>query len=129
LPVDSRRPSTGGETCADFAGWTVAGRRAASLYFAASAQAARVPSAKVEIVPAHGVRPDITHPYTTNGRSTLGVANGVAPYMYGKNGLSPVNDSQQRGVYNIIYYGSSLGPSADFNWARPRPPNQLRPNR
>jgi hypothetical protein len=102
---------------------------AAGLYLASSAEAGRVPSAKVEIIPAHGARPDITHPYTTNGRSTLGVWQGVAPFMYGKNGLSNANDSQQRGVYNLIFYGSSLGPSADFNWATPRPPNQLRPNR
>jgi hypothetical protein len=62
----------------------------------------RVPSAP----PATGPRPDITVPYTTNGRSTLGVANGVAPKIYS----SPiVNDPQNPGarpVFNLIFYGA-----------------------
>jgi hypothetical protein len=102
---------------------------AAGVCLAATARADRVPSSKVQIVPSSGARIDITHPYLTNGRSALGVAQGVAPYLYGKEGLNSTNDSKQRGVYNIIYYGSSLGPSADFNWATPRPPNKLRPNK
>lgn len=101
----------------------------AGLFLVPPVHAGRVPSSKVQIVPAHGARPDITIPYTTNGRSTLGVYNGVAPYIYNKNGLSTVNNGQQRPVFNLIYYGSSLQPGPDFNGAMQRPPNQLRPNR
>lgn len=101
-----------------------------TLYAAGSADAGRVPSWKTEIVPAHGARPDITVPYVTNGRSTLGVWNGVAPKMYSQPGLGNRADAPQaRPVVNIIYYGSTLYPSSGFGGAMPREPNKLRPNK
>ena len=78
----------------------------------------------------HGARPDITVPYDTNGRSTLGVWNGVAPKMYSEPGLGNRADAPQaRPVVNIIYYGSTLYPSSGFGGAMPREPNKLRPNK
>lgn len=92
-------------------------------------EAGRVPSVKTQIVPARGARPDIYFPYTTNGRTNLGVWNGVSPWIYDKNGLGENPNSQARPVYNLIYYGSSTSPSSDFIGAMPRKPNQLRPSR
>lgn len=103
---------------------------AAALVVAARADASRVPSRKVEIVPSSGSRIDITVPYVTNGRSTLGVWNGVAPKILADPGLGNRADAPQaRPVTNIIYYGSNLYPGSQFGGAMPRKPNQLRPTK
>lgn len=99
----------------------------ALLLLAGPAAAARVPSQKAEATRNPGVRGDITVPYLTNGRSTLGVAGGVAPIIY----ASPtVSDSRDKGVlpvFNLIYYGSKQSVSASNSGAEPRKANQLRP--
>jgi hypothetical protein len=103
---------------------------AAALAAAGSADAGRVPSWKTEIIPSSGARKDITVPYDTNGRSTLGVWNGVAPKMYADPGLGNRADAPQaRPVVNIIYYGSTLYPGSGFGGAMPREPNKLRPKK
>jgi hypothetical protein len=102
----------------------------AVLVAATQASADRVPSRKVEIVPSSGSRIDITVPYVTNGRSTLGVWNGVAPKILSDPGLGNRADAPQaRPVTNIIYYGSTLYPNSEFGGAMPRKPNQLRPTK
>ncbi|MFO0880088.1 MAG: hypothetical protein U0840_22300 [Gemmataceae bacterium] len=96
----------------------------------APVEAGRVPSAKTQIVPANGARPDIYFPYTTNGRNNLGVWNGVQPWIYDQTAVGTNKpNAQGKPVYNLIYYGSSTGNSSDFNGAMPRQPNQLRPTR
>jgi hypothetical protein len=103
---------------------------AAGLGLAAGrADAARVPSTRVPTELNNGARGDITVPYITNGRSTLGVYQGVAPRMYSGPALGAQNDPMMKPVYNIIYYGSKLGANDSNTGAQPREPNQLRPNR
>lgn len=89
---------------------------------------ARVPSRKALIPSSPGVRGDITVPYLTNGATTLGVANGVAPKVIS----SPLLDEKPapafQNVYNLPFYGSRLGPSSAFLGATVRPPNNLRGN-
>lgn len=99
------------------------------MALATTAEAGRVPSYKTEIVPSSGARPDIFVPFLTNGRSTLGVANGVSPIILQQPGLGTENDAQLRPVFNLIYYGSQQAPNSSFMGAIPREPNRLRPNR
>ncbi len=97
---------------------------------ATTTEAGRVPSRKTTLIPAHGARPDITIPYVTNGRSTLGVWQGVSPIIYSNPGLGNGPDAPQaRPVYNLIYYGAKLHPSSQIGGAMPREPNRLRPNK
>jgi hypothetical protein len=97
------------------------------LLLATAARAERVPSSKVYYPTYPGVRPQITVPYTTNGNSTLGVYNGVAPRIYN----SPVVDDPKnpgiKPVFNLIFYGSAQGFGDASNGAGQRPPNELRP--
>jgi hypothetical protein len=93
------------------------------------ADAERVPSTRVVTLPATGVRTDVTVPYTTNGRSTLGVYDGVAPQVMARPGLGTQNDVQARPVYNLPFYGSALYFNSGFFGAIERPPNVLNPRR
>jgi hypothetical protein len=93
------------------------------------ARADRVPSQKAVLPPSPGSRIDITVPYTTNGYSTLGVYNGVAPRIYASPiVVDPVNP-QTKPVFNLIFYGSVQSFGDRSNGATPRPPNSLRPGR
>jgi hypothetical protein len=99
------------------------------LLTALSASAQRVPTQRVPSSPTTGGRTNIFVPYTTNGISTFGVANGVAPRIYER---PTVNDSANANVlptYNLIYYGSSQSTNSINPGAMPRPANQLRPRR
>jgi hypothetical protein len=102
---------------------------AALLLLAGFARAERVPSRKTVLPPSSGARTDITVPYLTNGNTTLGVWNGVAPLIYGKPGLGNVDDAQSRPVFNLIYYGSRQNYNSSNPGAFPRPGNNLRPGR
>jgi hypothetical protein len=93
------------------------------------ANAARVPSVRVVTYPSTGARHDITVPYTTNGRSTLGVADGVSPLIVSQPGLGTFNDAQVRPVYNLPYYGGRQSFNSGFFGAVDRQPNSLRPRR
>lgn len=101
----------------------------AACVLTSSASADRVPSRKTQIVPDPGARVDIFVPFLTNGRSTLGVSQGVAPIIVNQPGLGAANDNQLRPVYNLIYYGASKSPNSSFMGAMPREPNQLRPQK
>jgi len=102
---------------------------AALLLFAGLARADRVPSSKTVLPRNPGARGDITVPYLTNGYTTLGVWQGVAPLIYGKPGLGNVDDAQSRPVFNLIYYGSRQNYNSSNPGAFPRPGNNLRPGR
>jgi hypothetical protein len=109
--------------------WSTAVALGALLMMTGLANAERVPSSKVATPVETGARPDITVPYITNGRSTLGVYNGVSPAIVAKPGLGGYQDAQVRPVYNLPYYGSQQYFNSGFFGAMDRPPNQLRPRR
>ncbi len=90
---------------------------------ASTARADRLPSSRVPSPPpATGTRPDIFVPYTTNGYSTLGVAQGVAPKIY----ASPIVDDPKnpgaKPVYNLPFWGGVQSFGDRSNGAAPRPP-------
>lgn len=99
------------------------------VLLSASAEAARVPSSKADRNYNYGARPDITVPYLTNGRSTLGVAPGVSAIISPSPGLGGEKGDTQRPVFNLIFYGSHKSSSPDFIHATQREPNKLRPNK
>jgi hypothetical protein len=72
------------------------------------------------------VRPDLTVPYTTNGRSTLGVYNGVAPRVYSSSSMTDPTFPGVRSVHNLPYYGAVQGFGTLSNGANPRPPVNVR---
>ena len=86
-----------------------------------AARAERVPSSKVQIEPQHGVKPDIRVPYTTNGNSNLGVANGVAPRIYSSPVVNDPANPQARPVFNLQFYGSVQAFGGASNGAMSRP--------
>lgn len=92
------------------------------LLAANSGRAERVPSTKVISQPNPGARGDITVPYMTNGRTTLGVYNGAAPKLYSSPGVDDKNTPGASRTYNIIFYGSKQGFGTMSNGATPRPP-------
>jgi len=101
----------------------------ALLALAGTAAADRVPSRKSEGLRDPGTRGDITVPYTTNGFSTLGVWTFVGPRIYADPVVSPPKNAGVLPVYNLIYYGSKQGTSADNPGAEPRKANLLRPGK
>ena len=109
--------------------WSTALTLGALLTSAGLANAERVASTRVITLPATGVRPDITVPYTTDGRSTFMVNGGVAPQILAKPGLGSYNDAQVRPVSNLPYYGAQQYFNSGFFGAMDRQPNQLRPRR
>jgi hypothetical protein len=102
---------------------------AALVVSAGPAKADRVPSARTVTLPSTGARVDITVPYGTNSRSTLGVYNGVGPLIVSQPGVGNVNDAPQRRVYNLPAYGANQQFNSGSVGAMQRPPNQLRPGR
>lgn len=98
------------------------------LLLASAARADRVPSSKAYYPTFPGVRPQIAVPYVTNGFSTLGVYQGVAPRIYNcPNVDDPKFTGTAKPVFNLIFYGSVQGYGDATNGAIQRPPNQLRP--
>ncbi len=100
-----------------------------ALALAASLAEARVPSTKTVIQPSSGARADITVPYLTNGRSTLGVANGVGPIIYSYPNINGQGTPGPLPVYNLPFYGSRLMPSSGVIAAGPVQPNILKRGR
>jgi hypothetical protein len=98
-----------------------------ALGAAGPARADRVPSSKTVVTPNPGSRVDITVPYLTNGNTTLGVWNGVAPRVYSSPIVDDPKNPQAKPVFNLIFYGSSQAFGDKSNGATPRPPNVLRP--
>lgn len=100
-----------------------------ALLLASSARADRVPSGKAYYPTAPGARPQIEVPYTTNGNSTLGVYQGVAPRIYNSPTVDDAKNPGVQPVYNLIFYGSAQGYGDANNGATERPPNTLRPGK
>jgi hypothetical protein len=72
------------------------------------ARADRTPSNRVPTYLNNGARGDITVPYTTNGISTLGVYNGVAPFYTATPIVDDPRNPGARPVYDVYaYYGAS----------------------
>jgi hypothetical protein len=109
--------------------WSTALALAVLLVSAGMADAERVPSARTVTLPSTGARVDVTVPYSTNGRSTLGVYQGVAPQVLAQPGLGTANDASARQVYNLPYYGAGQAFNSSASGAIQRPANSLRPGR
>jgi hypothetical protein len=98
------------------------------LLLASAARADRVPSSKAYYPTFPGVQPQITVPYVTNGFSTLGVYQGVAPRIFNSPNVADANvTGSAKPVFNLIFYGSGQGYGDASNGAAQRPPNELRP--
>jgi hypothetical protein len=69
------------------------------------------------------VRGDITVPYLTNGFTTLGVYQGVAPRIYASPTVYDPKNPQIRPVFNLPFYGAthSFGDLSDGAVSRPKP--------
>ncbi len=77
------------------------------LMTAATIQADRVPSQKVEIPRAPGALPVVAVPVTTNGFGNLGVYQGIAVRIYATPVVDEPRNPQARPVYNLPFYGAS----------------------
>jgi hypothetical protein len=80
------------------------------LLIAGGASADRVPSQKVLSTRNPGVRGDMTVPYTTNGYSTLGVYQGVYPYIYSAPEVYESYSVNLPVVYTRLEWRSSYNP-------------------
>jgi hypothetical protein len=84
----------------------VASFLALALLAVGSARADRTPPTRVPSPPpATGSRPDITVPYTTDGRSTL-MSGRVAPKITSSPIVEDKKDPGARPVFNLPFYGA-----------------------
>jgi hypothetical protein len=88
---------------------------AVTAVLAGPALAGKVPTTRFDGVRYHGTRPDITVPYTTNGNSAFGVANGVAPRIYSAPQVDDKVNPGARPSFNLPYYGAKVGYSGSSN--------------
>jgi hypothetical protein len=94
-----------------------------------SAHAERVPSSKAvgpNVFPAQN---NITVPYTTNGNTTLGVYQGVAPKIYSSPNVENKQYPDTKRVYNLPFWGSTQSFGDKSEGATPRPPGPPFPSR
>lgn len=101
----------------------------ALLALAGTAAADRVPSRKSEGLRDPGTRGDITVPYTTNGYSTLGVWQGVAPRIYSSPDVEDREYPDTRRVYNLPFWGGVQSFGDRSNGAVPRLPGPPFPSK
>jgi hypothetical protein len=99
---------------------------AVMLLGGAAAHADRVPSSKAVMPASPGARGDITVPYLTTGRTTLG-AYSVAPKIFATPNVQDTRNPAVKPVFNLIFYGSAQSFGDGNNGATQRPPNMLRP--
>jgi hypothetical protein len=100
------------------------------LFAGAIARADRTPSTRVPSPPpATGSRPDITVPYTTDGRSTLMFAGRVAPRVYSSPIVDDPRNPGARPVFNLPFYGSVMSFGGRSNGAVSVPGAIPLPNR
>ncbi len=95
---------------------------------ASAANASRVPSSRVITAPNPGCRPDGRVPYLTNGYSTLGVYQGVAPAVYASPNVNVPGPVQIKPVFNLPFYGAIQAFGTWSDGATARPPVRLRPD-
>jgi hypothetical protein len=72
----------------------------------AVASADRVPTTRSPGQRSNGVRPDITVPYTTDGRSAFMIDGRVSPRIYSSPIMDDPKNPQSKPVFNLIFYGS-----------------------
>lgn len=97
---------------------------------AGTALADRTPSTRVPSPPAAtGTRPDITVPYTTDGRSTLMYAGKVAPRVYSSPTVDDPKNPGARPTFNLPFYGSVMSFGDKSNGAVSKPGAIPLPNR
>jgi hypothetical protein len=94
-----------------------------------TANADRVPSSKAVGQKSSGSRTDITVPYTTNGITTLGVYQGVAPRIYYSPNVEDTKDPDVKPVYNLQFWGAVQSFGSKANGATPRPPGPPFPSK
>ena len=101
------------------------------LLAGAAARADRTPSTRMPSPPpATGPsRPDITVPYTTDGRSTLMYAGRVAPRVYSSPIANDPKNPGARPVFNLPFYGSVMSFGSGSNGAVSVPGAIPLPNR
>ena len=110
--------------------WTLRLLAAALFALAANtARADRLPSSKTVLPKQFGVRGDITVPYTTNGYSTLGVWQGVAPRIYSSPDVEDREYPDTRRVYNLPFWGGVQSFGDRSNGAVPRLPGPPFPSK
>jgi hypothetical protein len=96
----------------------------------ATARADRTPSTRQPSPPpATGSRPDITVPYTTDGRSTLMNAGRVAPRVYSSPTVDDPRNPGARPTFNLPFYGSVMSFGDRSNGAVSKPGAIPLPNR
>ncbi len=95
---------------------------AAALFAVSAAHAERVPSSKAVAPTVSTAKNDIFVPYTTNGRGTLGVAQGVAPRIYSSPDVEDSRYPDTRRVYNLPFWGGVQAFGSKSNGAVPRLP-------
>jgi hypothetical protein len=91
------------------------------------ANAERVPTNRAIAPKSTGSRPDITVPYTTNGNSSFGVYQGVAPKIYSSPDVEDKTYPDTRRVYNLPFWGGvqAFGGKSEGSVQRlPGPPFQ-----
>jgi hypothetical protein len=93
---------------------------------AGAAHASRVPSSRTISSRNFGSRPDGMVPYTTNGFSTLGVYQGVAPRVYASPNVNTPGPVQIQPVFNLPFYGGVRAFGTWSDGATARPPVQIR---
>jgi hypothetical protein len=97
---------------------------AASVAHADRTPPVRVPSP----APATGSRPDITVPYTTDGRSTL-MGTRVEPKVYSSQSVEDNKNPGARQVFNLPFYGAVQSFGDRSNGAVSKPGAIPLPNR
>jgi hypothetical protein len=103
---------------------------AVALLAVGTARADRTPSVRVPSPPpATGSRPDITVPYTTDGRSTLMYGGAVAPRIFSSPIVDDPRNPGARPVYNLQFYGSVMSFGNRSNGAVSKPGAIPLPNR
>jgi len=107
--------------------WAPALTAVALLLTASAADAARVATTRTVSSHNFGSRPDGTVPYTTNGYSAFGVAQGVAPRIYASPAVTNPGSVQIRPVYNLPFYGAVRAIGTQSDGATPRPPVMIQP--
>ena len=95
------------------------------VWTANALRADRVPSEKVISPRVPGVRGDITVPYLTNGFTTLGVYQGVAPAVYASPTVHDPVNPQIRPVFNLPFYGATRSFGGDNDGAVSRPKGRV----
>ena len=101
--------------------WILATGVVALALAAGVARADRTPTTRVPSPAPPTARPDITVPYTTDGRSTF-MNRRVEPRVYSSPTVEDRKNPAVRPVFNLPFYGAVMSFGDRSNGATPRPP-------